>query len=53
MQDTNGTLWKGAVAGLAAGLAATFVMTQFQNLSGEAREGAGAGQPWQEGKEGG
>ena len=33
MQDINGNLWKGAVAGLAAGLAATLVMTQFQNLS--------------------
>jgi putative membrane protein len=35
MGDVNGNLWKGAVAGLAAGLAATFVMTQFQNLSGK------------------
>ncbi|MEA2603526.1 MAG: putative rane protein [Acidobacteriota bacterium] len=35
MQDANGNLWKGAVAGLAAGLAATYVMTQFQNLSGK------------------
>jgi putative membrane protein len=35
MQDTNGNLWKGAVAGLAAGLAATYVMTQFQSLSGK------------------
>jgi uncharacterized membrane protein YagU involved in acid resistance len=36
MQSTDGDhLWKGAVAGLAAGLAATYVMTQFQNLSGK------------------
>jgi putative membrane protein len=35
MQSSNGDLWKGAVAGLAAGLAATYVMTQFQNLSGK------------------
>jgi putative membrane protein len=35
MQTTHGSLWKGAVAGLAAGLAATYVMTQFQNLSGK------------------
>jgi putative membrane protein len=35
MQDVNSKLWKGAVAGLAAGLAATYVMTQFQTLSGK------------------
>ena len=35
MQSSNGDLWKGTVAGLAAGLAATYVMTQFQNLSGK------------------
>ncbi|HEV7786013.1 MAG TPA: DUF1440 domain-containing protein [Thermoanaerobaculia bacterium] len=35
MKDVDSNLWKGAVAGLAAGLAATFVMTQFQNLSGK------------------
>ncbi|MBW8873768.1 MAG: DUF1440 domain-containing protein [Acidobacteria bacterium] len=35
MQNHDGELWKGAVAGLAAGLAATYVMTQFQNLSGK------------------
>jgi uncharacterized membrane protein YagU involved in acid resistance len=35
MQDTHGNLWKGAVAGLAAGLAVTLVMTQFQHLSGK------------------
>lgn len=33
--ETNGNLWKGAAAGLAAGLAGTWVMTQFQNLSGK------------------
>jgi putative membrane protein len=38
MQNTNGELWKGVVAGLAAGLAATYVMTKFQNLSGKASE---------------
>src|SRR3954451_3553970 len=35
MQSSNVDLWKGAVAELAAGLAATYVMTQFQNLSGK------------------
>jgi uncharacterized membrane protein YagU involved in acid resistance len=33
MQDINGNLWKGAVAGLAGGLAASYVMNQFQSLS--------------------
>jgi putative membrane protein len=41
MQNANGTLWKGAVAGLAAGLAATLVMTQFQNLSGKLEKALG------------
>ncbi len=35
MQDPQANLWKGAAAGLAAGLAATWVMTQFQDLSGK------------------
>src|SRR5947209_5367082 len=35
MQNHESELWKGAVAGLAAGLAATYVMTQFQNVSGK------------------
>lgn len=35
MQDSDGNLWKGAAAGLAAGLAASWVMNRFQNLSGK------------------
>ncbi len=38
MENTNGELWKGAVAGLAAGLAASYVMNKFQSLSGKASE---------------
>lgn len=38
MHDKNGNLWKGAVAGLAGGLAASFVMNQFQALSGKLEE---------------
>ncbi len=38
MQDSQANLWKGAAAGLAAGLAATWVMTQFQELSGKLAE---------------
>ncbi len=33
MQDSSTNAWKGLAAGLAGGLAATFVMTQFQELS--------------------
>ena len=36
MANSDGNLWKGAVAGLAAGLAATWVMTQFETLSQKA-----------------
>jgi hypothetical protein len=32
MQHMDNEIWKGAVAGLAAGFAATYVMTQFQRL---------------------
>jgi len=42
MQNPNGELWKGAVAGLAAGLAASYVMNKFQNLQGK------AGEAWEE-----
>ncbi|HSU81550.1 MAG TPA: DUF1440 domain-containing protein [Thermoanaerobaculia bacterium] len=35
MQDPQANVWKGAAAGLAAGLAATWVMTRFQELSGK------------------
>jgi putative membrane protein len=35
MRNSAGDVWKGAAAGLAAGLAATWVMTQFQELSGK------------------
>lgn len=38
MQDSQANLWKGAAAGLAAGLAATWVMTQFQDLAGKFAE---------------
>jgi hypothetical protein len=38
MQDLQDNTWKGAVAGLVAGLAATWVMTQFQELSGKLAE---------------
>ncbi|MFL6259561.1 MAG: DUF1440 domain-containing protein [Thermoanaerobaculia bacterium] len=38
MHDPQADLWKGAAAGLAAGLAATWVMTQFQELSGKLAE---------------
>ena len=38
MQDPQSNVWKGAAAGLAAGLAATWVMTQFQELSGKLSE---------------
>ncbi len=34
----NDDLWKGALAGLVAGLAASYVMTQFQNLSAKLEE---------------
>jgi putative membrane protein len=33
MHDSSTNAWKGLAAGLAGGLAATFVMTQFQELS--------------------
>jgi hypothetical protein len=35
MHDPQENVWKGAAAGLVAGLAATYVMTQFQELSGK------------------
>jgi putative membrane protein len=35
MRNSQGDAWKGAAAGLVAGLAATYVMTQFQELSGK------------------
>lgn len=35
MQDSQSNVLKGAAVGLAAGLAATWVMTQFQHLSGK------------------
>jgi len=35
MHDSQANAWKGAAAGLAAGLAATWVMTRFQELSGK------------------
>jgi putative membrane protein len=35
MRSSDGKVWKGAAVGLAAGLAATWVMTQFQELSGK------------------
>ena len=38
MHDPQANVWKGAAAGLAAGLAATWVMTQFQHLSGKLSE---------------
>jgi hypothetical protein len=38
MHDSQANVWKGAAVGLAAGLAATWVMTQFQNLSGKLSE---------------
>lgn len=38
MHDPQANVWKGAAAGLAAGLAATWVMTQFQHLSGKLAE---------------
>jgi hypothetical protein len=34
MRDPQDNIWKGAAAGLVAGLAATWVMTRFQELSG-------------------
>ena len=34
MRDPQDNAWKGAAAGLVAGLAATWVMTRFQELSG-------------------
>jgi putative membrane protein len=38
MHDSQANVWKGAAAGLAAGLAATWVMTLFQELSGKLAE---------------
>jgi hypothetical protein len=38
MHDSQANVWKGAAVGLAAGLAATWVMTQFQELSGKLAE---------------
>jgi hypothetical protein len=38
MHDPQANVWKGAAAGLAAGLAATWVMTRFQDLSGKLAE---------------
>jgi uncharacterized membrane protein YagU involved in acid resistance len=38
MHDPQTNVWKGAAAGLAAGLAATWVMTRFQHLSGKLSE---------------
>ena len=38
MHDPQADVWKGAAAGLAAGLAATWVMTRFQELSGKLAE---------------
>jgi putative membrane protein len=38
MHDPQANVWKGAAVGLAAGLAATWVMTQFQELSGKLAE---------------
>jgi putative membrane protein len=38
MRDAQANVWKGAAVGLAAGLAATWVMTQFQALSGKLSE---------------
>jgi putative membrane protein len=38
MRNSEGDVWKGAAVGLAAGLAATWVMTQFQELSGKLEE---------------
>ena len=35
MRDPQDNAWKGAAAGLVAGLAATWVMTRFQELSGK------------------
>ena len=35
MYDSRANVWKGAAAGLVAGLAATWVMTRFQELSGK------------------
>jgi hypothetical protein len=38
MQNSNGDIWKGAVAGVAGGLAASYAMTKFLALSEKASE---------------
>jgi putative membrane protein len=38
MNDPQANAWKGLAAGLVAGLAATYVMTRFQELSGKLEE---------------
>jgi putative membrane protein len=57
MHDTTTNAWKGLAAGLIGGLAATYVMTQFQELAGKLekkldkkQQGQGQGQGQTEGK---
>lgn len=38
--EDEGSVWKGAAAGVVAGLVGSFVMTQFQTLVGKLTEGA-------------
>lgn len=48
MQNLDNDLWKGTVAGLVAGLAATYVMTKFQILAAKLGETAGRAQQEEE-----